>query len=197
MGIRDRNNKIITIISGLPRSGTSMMMKMLEAGGMKVLVDNIRKPDADNPGGYYEYEKVKKIKDDKSWLNKAEGKAVKMVSELLFYLPDNRNYKVIFMQRKIEEIIASQNKMLEGIGKTKGGVSEVMLAKLFEKHLAGIYNWLKIKENIEVLYIHYNNIINYPLSNAIRIKNFSSDINILEVGKMVNVLAATLYRQRR
>ena len=101
-------DNVITIVSGLPRSGTSMMMQILESGGMKVITDNIRKADEDNPHGYYEYERVKKIKDDTGWLKETRGKAFKMISLLLYDLPSNENYKVIFMKRKMSEILASQ-----------------------------------------------------------------------------------------
>ena len=95
-----------------------MMMRMLEAGGMAVMTDHIRKADDDNPKGYYEYERVKSIKTDTTWLNEAEGKAVKMISALLTHLPPSHSYQVIFMRRKMEEVLASQQEMLRRRGKT-------------------------------------------------------------------------------
>ena len=106
-------NSVITIVSGLPRSGTSMMMRMLEAGGMEVVTDNIRKANGDNPHGYFEFEKVKKIKEDSSWLDETFGKVFKMVSMLLYELPSDKNYKIIFMKRNMKEIMASQRIMLK------------------------------------------------------------------------------------
>jgi len=97
-------SEAITIVSGLPRSGTSMMMKMLEAGGLPVLTDEIRTADADNPRGYYEFERVKQIETDNAWLPEARGKAVKMIAALLKHLPPDYRYRVIFMQRKMEEL---------------------------------------------------------------------------------------------
>jgi hypothetical protein len=91
----------VNIVSGLPRSGTSMMMKMLEAGGMEALTDNIRKADIDNPKGYYEFERVKQIKEDQAWLDDAKGRAVKMVSMLLLDLPEGYNYKNRFHASRI------------------------------------------------------------------------------------------------
>src|SRR2546428_1479705 len=107
-----KEQQFITIVSGLPRSGTSMMMRMLDAGGLPVLVDNIRKADDDNPYGYYEFEPVKRLSSDSSWLREARGKAFKMVYALLYELPKDYDYRVIVMQRKMDEIIASQRAML-------------------------------------------------------------------------------------
>src|SRR5437763_1790519 len=94
----------IIIVSGLPRSGTSLMMQMLDNGGVEVVTDNIRTADTDNPRGYYELEKVKKIKEDVSWLPGARGKAFKMVSQLLYDLPPTERYRIIFMERDLDEM---------------------------------------------------------------------------------------------
>lgn len=102
---------LITIVSGLPRSGTSMMMSMLEAGGMDVLTDGIRGADEDNPRGYYEFERVKQIEHDKGWLSDARGKAVKMVAALLKYLPPEYQYQVVFVRRNMDEVLASQRRI--------------------------------------------------------------------------------------
>src|SRR5437660_12828449 len=107
----------IIIVSGLPRSGTSLMMQMLENGGVPVVTDHIRTADTDNPRGYYEFEQVKKIKQDASWLPATRGKAVKMVSQLLYDLPTSERYKIIFMERDLDEVLASQEKMLERLGR--------------------------------------------------------------------------------
>ena len=143
MGLKDIIKRIkygepMIIVSGLPRSGTSMLMKMLEAGGMDILADDVRIPDDDNPQGYYEYEKVKNMKNDTQWLGLAEGKAVKIVSHLLHHLPDTKTYKVIFMKRNLEEVIASQNKMLERTGKPMSPVNDAKLIDLFENHLSWV-----------------------------------------------------------
>src|SRR5258708_2609841 len=107
----------IVIVYGLPRSGTSLMCQMLENGGIPVVTDSIRTPDADNPRGYLELEKVKKIKEDASWLPETRGKAFKMVSQLLYNLPVTERYRVIFMQRDLDEMLISQEKMLERLGR--------------------------------------------------------------------------------
>src|SRR5574337_153211 len=100
---------VITIVSGLPRSGTSMMMQMLHRGGIPAVTDEIRSADEDNPKGYYEFEPVKKTKEDASWLARAGGKVVKMVYRLLYDLPGDYAYHVVFMRRNLREVIASQN----------------------------------------------------------------------------------------
>jgi hypothetical protein len=132
----------ICIVSGLPRSGTSLMMQMLEAGGMEVAIDYIRRADEDNPKGYYELEVVKRIKEDTSWLDGMAGKVFKIVSMLLYYLPHDRYYKIIFMRRKMEEILASQHVMLLRQGKTPKTEQEADIRTLFEQHLQHVCHWL-------------------------------------------------------
>jgi len=188
-------DKLITIVSGLPRSGTSMMMKMLEAGGMELVVDNIRKPDEDNPKGYYEFEKVKKIKENSSWLDDTKGKAFKMVYLLLYALPPDRSYKVIFMRRKLQEVLASQRKMLERKGIVNSSVDDEKMGELFEKQLNEIERWLDGQKNIEVLYMSYNDLIVNPLENVRILNRFLG--GSLDTEKMAAVADKSLYRQRR
>ena len=109
----DSTKSVIILVSGLPRSGTSMMMQMLEAGGIEVVVDDIRKADQDNLKGYYELEKIKKLDQESSWLDSAYGKAIKVISIWLYHLPKDKKYKIIFMKRDMAEILASQMKMLK------------------------------------------------------------------------------------
>src|SRR5436190_8775031 len=108
----------IIVVSGLPRSGTSLMMQLLDAGGVEVVTDNLRSADADNPRGYYEFEKVKQVKRDASWLPGVRGKAVKMVSQLLLDLPPTERYRVVFMERDFEEMLDSQERMLRRLGRS-------------------------------------------------------------------------------
>ncbi len=186
----------ITIVSGLPRSGTSMMMKMLEAGGMEVVTDDIRRPDEDNPKGYYEFEQVKRIKDDQSWLPDCQGKAVKMVSRLLFDLPESWHYKIIFMRRKLEEILASQRKMLRRRGKQPPSEQEDKeMAALFRKHLDHMERWAQQQSHMDILWVNYNTTIQEPEQTACTVNDFlDHDLN---VEKMVAVVDTSLYRQRR
>src|SRR5438132_3246059 len=121
-GFSSRSHKLamdsaIIIVSGLPRSGTSLMMQMLDKGGVEVVTDHVRTPDIDNPRGYYEFEKAKKIKEDASWLPEMRGKAFKMVSQLLYALPPTEQYRIIFMERNLDEILLSQEKMLKRLGR--------------------------------------------------------------------------------
>ena len=184
----------INIVSGLPRCGTSMMMKMLEAGGFETVVDNIRKSDEDNPRGYYEFEKVKKIDKDASWLGETRGKVFKMVSMLLYHLPAEHRYKIIFMKRRMEEMLASQKKMLERKGLQPKQTDE-QIARLYGDHLKDIEQWLRDRENIEVLYVNYNEVLSDPASNARRVHEFLG--NPLDEDEMIRVIDPSLYRQRK
>lgn len=185
----------IIIVSGLPRSGTSMMMKMLEAGGVPVLVDNIRKADEDNPRGYYEFERVKQLETDKEWLEDARGKVVKMVSALLVHLPGDYSYKIIFMRRKMEEILASQKKMLIRQSKPTNDVSDERMAELYAQHLKEVNDWLEKQSNFDVLFISYNDVLSDAVGNANRVNEFLD--NSLDVENMVHVVDKALYRQRK
>src|SRR5215468_11569905 len=128
------NKQPLVIVSGLPRSGTSMMMKMLAAGGIEPLTDNIRTADEDNPKGYFELERVKQIESDKAWLEDARSRVVKLISALLKHLPPSYQYKVIFMRRAMSEILASQRKMLMRRGEPADKVPDEKMAAMFNKH---------------------------------------------------------------
>ena len=132
-------HEFVTLVSGLPRSGTSMMMKMLEAGGLTVMTDAIRQADIDNPKGYYEYERVKNLEKetDKSYVREARGKVLKVISFLLKDLPEDNYYRVIFMRRHLDEVIASQNKMLDRRGEDAIQDRETM-AEAYRNHLAAV-----------------------------------------------------------
>lgn len=189
------DQETVTIVSGLPRSGTSMMMKMLEAGGMSVLTDNIRTADEDNPKGYYEFERVKQIEHDQSWLADAQGKVVKMISALLKHLPRDYTYKVIFMRRKMEEILASQREMLIRRGEPADADGDGKMAQLFRQHLERVATWTDAQPNVEVIHVHYNKILESPVEQAQRINHFLN--YSLDVESMVRVVDRSLYRQRR
>jgi hypothetical protein len=184
----------ITIVSGLPRSGTSLMMQMLEAGGMPLMTDNIRKADEDNPQGYYEFENVKKIKEDASWLEDCHGKAVKMVSMLLYHLPQHYQCNVIFMKRELAEMLASQKLMIERQGQERGQESDQEIAENFEKHLHRMENWLAEQPHMQVLYLKYNDIISDPIHYAQAVNRFLG--GGLEEEQMARVVDNSLYRKR-
>lgn len=184
----------IIIVSGLPRSGTSMLMKMLEAGGVEILTDNIRQPDGDNPKGYYEYENVKQLQKDATWIHSMSGKAIKVISFLLYHLPLSLHYKVLFVQRDMQEILASQKKMLDRVGQPTNTVSDDVLAQKFETHLQKVQEWIKAQKNIECFYVSYNDIMKDPLPRAHEIQQFLQQP--LNVEDMVSVVDPALYRNR-
>ena len=184
----------VIIVSGLPRSGTSMMMRMLEAGGMAVLIDRIRGADEDNPQGYYEFERVKQLEHDKGWLPEAKGKAVKMISALLKYLPNDYQYKVIFMQRKMGEILSSQKQMLLRRGEATDAVSDDKMAEVFQKHLAQTQSWLNQQPNVQVLFIDYDETVRNPLTQAQRVSQWLG--SFLDVWEMAAAVDPKLHRQR-
>lgn len=188
-------NDFITIVSGLPRSGTSMMMKMLESGGLEVAVDNIRKADEDNPKGYYELEKVKKIQEDSSWLPDTLGKVFKMIAMLLTDLPAGHQYRIVFMERNMEECLASQRKMLIRRGHDPDKIDDNMMAELFRKHLAHVKKWLASQSHIETLYVNYNELLVDPESETLKINSFLGDQ--LNVEQMSSVIDSSLYRNRQ
>ncbi len=184
----------VTIVSGLPRSGTSMMMMMLQAGGMTLLTDEIRQADDDNPKGYYEFEPVKQVEHDTSWLEQAKGRAVKMISALLRYLPDDRRYRVIFMRRRMDEIIASQRRMLINRGEDPDTVSDEAIAEVSSKHLEQMIEWLAAQAHFDVLYVSYNDVLQNPSQEAERIARFlSGDV---DAERMARAVDEGLYRQR-
>jgi hypothetical protein len=196
-GVEAMHPKIITIVSGLPRSGTSMLMKMLEAGGIEPLTDNIRTADEDNPKGYYEFEQVKQLKQDSDWLEDARERAVKIISALLKHLPQDHTYayKVIFVRRKLEEVLASQKQMLIRRGEPTDTISDERMAELFRKHLSQVEAWMDEQPNVEVLYVSYNEVLEHPQEQAQRINRFLG--STLDVERMASVVDKGLHRQRR
>jgi hypothetical protein len=186
---------MITIVSGLPRSGTSLLMQMLTAGGLPALTDGRRAADADNPHGYFELEAVKQTRRDAAWLEKADGRVVKVVSHLLFDLPADRGYRVVFALRPIPEILASQKAMLQRHGMTGAEVEEEKLAAAYEEHLEEVRMWLGGQTNFRVLYLDFREIVQDPAAAAGRINTFLD--NGLDAPAMAAAVDPKLYRQRR
>ena len=187
----------IVVVSGLPRSGTSMMMKMLQAGGMPLYVDDVRKPDEDNPIGYYELEEVKSLlkEEDKAWIGQGKGKAIKIVSTLLPGLPSSHFYKVIFMQRHLDEVILSQNKMLRRRGEPVDESGDERMRGTLEKHLVRTKLWIDDQLNFAVVDVPYREVIADPRRQAQRVRNFLAVD--LDVENMASAVDAGLYRNRR
>lgn len=191
-----KQDKTIYVVSGLPRSGTSMMMKMLEAGGLSPLTDNERTADDDNPKGYYEFERVKKMQEgDVEWIHNAPGKVIKVISYLLQHLPAEYEYKVIFMRRAMPEILASQKKMLINRGEPTDKVSDEELTILYEKHLEKTFAWMNEHKNFSCLQVDYNRLLQDPSSLLPQIQAFIG--NRVNSEKMAEVVDPKLYRQRK
>ena len=191
-----RYGEPIIIVSGLPRSGTSMTMKMLEAGGMRLVTDEIRTADEDNPKGYFEMERVKDLakEQDKTYLAETRGKAVKIISYLLKDLPRNNNYKILFMHRNLQEVLASQAKMLARREETTETGDEKMI-ELYENHLWRVKYLLDHHPHLEHIDINYKEVLENPAKQSLRIRNFiGQDLN---VEKMAAVVDEQLYRNRR
>jgi hypothetical protein len=184
----------ITIVSGLPRSGTSMMMQLVEAGGIPALADHLRTKDEDNPRGYYEFEPVKKTRDDPSWVPGARGKVVKMVYRLLYDLPDDQEYRVIFMRRNIDEVLASQKKMLQRSGKQGAAISDEKLKELFVAELEKFERWIATKTNFSILSVDYREMIASPETQCKRINGFLG--GALDYDRAAAAVDPSLYRNR-
>ena len=190
------NEKFITVVSGLPRSGTSMMMKMLEAGGIPPMIDQLRVADEDNPKGYYEFERVKQMdKGDTTWVVEARGKVVKVISALLKHLPPSEGYRVVFVRRNMPEILASQRKMLVHRGEDPDKMDDAQMAVLFERHLKQVEEWLASQPNFRVLYVHYSEILADPIPNIAQINDFLG--GQLDLNAMAETVDPELYRNRQ
>ncbi len=184
----------LTIVSGLPRSGTSMMMQMLDAGGIPAMADEIREADVDNPRGYFEFEVVKATRDDASWLEESAGKVVKMVYRLLYDLPQDRSYRVVFMRRELGEVVASQKKMLERLGKPQSKQDDEGMADLFRRQLADFEKWVEGQDCLQILYVNYRDMIEDAQPQVARIKEFLG--RDLDTSAMADVVTPSLYRNR-
>jgi hypothetical protein len=189
-----QGNDFIIVVSGLPRSGTSMMMQMLEAAGLQIVSDNLRQADKDNPRGYFEDERVKKLKENSSWLAQCRGKVLKVISLLLFDLPLDQRYRVIFMDREIKEVLASQKVMLERRGEKPDQVSDEVLAAKFTKHLHQVKEWMAAQAHIEVLYVNHRDVLADPRRQAEQVCRFL-DLSP-QVETIAEVVERSLYRQR-
>ena len=181
------------MVSGLPRSGTSMLMQMLDAAGYPCLTDGVRKADTDNPRGYFEYEKVKRLRCDCSWLPEAKGKAVKIIVQLIPFLPSQFSYQVILMERDISEVLASQREMLQRQGKSGGNLSDLQLHRIFERQVLEVKGMLA-QRNIPTLGVAYSDALQRPAKIAEKIQTFLGEN--LDVGAMAAAIDPNLYRQR-
>jgi len=186
-------NTEIIIVSGLPRSGTSLMMQLLHAGGIPALTDHIREPDSDNPRGYYEFERVQKVKEDAAWLPESRGKVIKMVSQLLYDLPPTESYRVVFMERDMDEVLDSQEKMLVRLGRPVGPRGE--MARAFTLHLNRLHRWLAEQPNFAVTRVGYADVVARPAEAIERVNAFLG--GRLDPGAARTVIDPSLYRNRK
>jgi hypothetical protein len=170
------------------------MMQMLVAGGMTPLADGERQADADNPRGYLEWERIKQLPKDPGCIGEGEGKVVKVISRLLLSLPPSHEYRIIFMQRPITEVLASQDQMLRRRGTYKEGTNPAAIGAAFEKHLKEVYAWLDSRSNVRVVRVPYHDVLHQPAEVSRKLSDF---LGIpLNIEAMVQQVDATLYRNR-
>ena len=182
------------VVSGVPRSGTSLMMQMLAAGGFPVLADERRPVDPDNPRGYFEFGPAKRLARDASWLSRADGRAFKLVYALLGDLPEDRAYRVILMRRRLPEVVASQNAMLARRGDPDVNRPAEFWIELFGRHLREIEAWIETQPHCSLLGVDYNALVESPRSVAETVRQFvAAD---LDVEAMVRCVDPALYRRR-
>lgn len=182
----------IIIVSGLPRSGTSLMMQMLHRGGLPVVTDEIRTADTDNPRGYFEFERVKQTKVDPSWLPAARGKVVKMVSSLLYDLPSTEQYRIVFMERELDEVLESQEKMLRRLNRPAAPADS--MRKSFNIHLERLTRWLPQQRHMQVLSVSYNRVLSDAETEVRRVGEFLDGRPSTE--QMLQAIDPALYRNR-
>lgn len=194
---KEKSNKPkqkVVVVSGLPRSGTSMMMKMLAEGGLSIVTDSEREADEDNPNGYFEIELSKKLKDGVvDWIYDAPGKVVKVISYLLEFLPADLTYDIIFMDREIPEILASQKKMLERRNEVST-VSDEEMTQQFQAHLKAVKYWVARQPNMRVLFVKYDQVVSNPAKLAATLVDFLE--KPLNTEAMKAVPSQSLYRNR-
>lgn len=188
------SKNFVTVVSGLPRSGTSMMMRMLEAGGVPPVVDGERKANADNPMGYYEFEPVKALKEDSSWVADSTGQAVKVIYKLVYDLPNNVPYRIVFMQRDIEEVLSSQEKMMRRDGLDPDTIGRDLLYNLFQTDVMDFRRWAEVQGNIQIMYADYRRMVDEPEEMSRHIAEFLGQD--LDIQAMASVVDPDLYRNR-
>lgn len=185
---------MITVVSGLPRSGTSLMMQMIVAGGIPPLTDGLRAADENNPKGYFEWEPAKALKQNPGAIAAGEGKVVKIISALLPHLPEGHEYRIVLMIRPLEEIIASQNSMLRRLGKEVPTTSLAGVRTAFEKHLKEIDGVLAKRPGMTVLKIEHAKILTDPLGQAVRVSEFLG--GGLKIEGMARQVEQSLHREK-
>jgi hypothetical protein len=193
---RDAGEPVV-IVSGLPRSGTSMMMKMLDAGGMPIMTDGQRTADVDNPKGYFEYERVKDLEKetDRSYVRDGRGKVLKVISFLIRFLPDDNDYRVIFMRRDLDEVLASQDKMIARLGSADSEADREAMKEAYRNDIVRTRLHCRKKPNFELLEVHYKATIEDPAATARAVNAFLG--GRLDEAAMRKSVDESLYRNRQ
>jgi hypothetical protein len=187
-------DQTVIIVSGLPRSGTSMMMQMLRAGGLEILGDEKRAADESNPKGYLEYEPVKQLMKDNSWLADAKGKVVKIVAPLLPHIRNDINYQIIFMARPLSQVTTSQKNMLKRLNRSGANISDRQLASTFMKQIKNVTLMLENYPNVSAITVNYNNAIDRPDTVANQVNEFLN--GRLDQQKMSAVVDSKLQNEK-
>jgi hypothetical protein len=165
-------SRVVVVVAGLPRSGTSMMMQALAAAGIAPYADHRRAPDPDNPRGYFEHENATRLRQDASWISEARGKAVKIVAHLLPYLPAGEEYRIILMHRNLEEVVASQRAMLARLERAGGRLDDRLLARTYTRQLVQVQTWLRSRPDVAVLPVNYADMVGEPGETLAKLAGF-------------------------
>jgi len=192
--LADTNRNQITVVTGLPRTGTSLMMQMLRAGGLDVLIDDARKPDPDNPKGYYEFDPVKRTARDQGWVAAAGGKAVKVIHIQLRHLPAGADYRVIIMNRDLREVLASQAAMLHRRGERGADLPPDRLAEVFGSQLQRMRDWIASQPQVTALDVQHRQVIADPIGVAAAVSEFLG--GVIDPVRAAAAVDPGLYRQR-
>jgi hypothetical protein len=186
----------IVVVSGLPRSGTSMMMNMLAAGGLDILSDGQRAADVDNPKGYFELERIKDLEKetDKSYLRAARGKAVKVISFLIKDLPDENDYRVLFMRRDLDEVLASQQKMIDRLESADSDADAAAMREAFRNDIARVRVLCRTRPNFALCEVRYKDAVADPAAASRAVNEFLG--GRLDEAAMRAAVDAALYRNR-
>jgi hypothetical protein len=194
--LRRPSGPAVIVVSGLPRSGTSMMMRMLEAGGVAPFTDGERTADIDNPEGYYEYRRVMELEKDpdRSWVRQARGRALKVISFLLRHLPHDNVYRIVYMRRNLDEVLTSQDKMLDRLGNAAPGADLEAMKEAYRNDIVSARLYARKQPNMEMLEVHYAETVADPVATARTVNAFLG--GGLDEAKMAAAVKAQLYRNR-
>ena len=193
---RRRAGEPLVIVSGLPRSGTSMMMRMLEAGGLPIMTDGARGADLDNPKGYFEHERIKDLEreTDKSYLRAGRGQALKVISFLIPHLPDENDYRVVFMRRDLDEVLSSQDKMIQRLGTRDAAAEREAMKEAYRNDIVRTRLLCRKRPNFELIEIQYRATVEDPAATARRVNEFLG--GRLDEAAMRQAVDESLYRNR-